>query len=586
MSTIPKSRTPAGGPDGKKAGSRSNSNVSGVSGTHSNEGSHNTASATTSGTAAIGHPSDTYISPQLSKLIPGLRLYEQLLEEESKIDSVIKRRKVSMEHAIQNIKNGLISFREPYNLVSTRNVTYLRVFISSVSENQLWQNPDASLEDGAWTMRIEGRLIDSKQGGNANRDKFSTFIDGIKVEFKKPKVPGKEEEKSEESNDINSGNDFTSNNDNTNDDENASGNDQTRENSTAPSVAQFTMGQTPNTVGTDFSNPPTIADTTSEMNTPFSQMNEREDFQEVVEWKADPRKPVEFDGFDIKRNGVTNLESIVTIFPKAVETNRYFYSPELASIIGLSQGSKTDAIFSLYKYVKMNDLLVSNDYTANTSLGSGLIPSRRARSLKNIIQLDDALSQLFTNDDRYEASDSIPSTIKLTDIPSLVEKNIESSKPVKINYTVRVDKASTYGEVVFDVEVPTKELIMQQAQKGSNGKTTLHSDKLLEEALSLLAEYESQITKTQMQASESEKKAALLHAQLNSTRMKHAFYKKFSDDPVNALKEYIESSSNALKVLSGDEGYLEDNVRRSQFYKDNENILKEDISILLKHERL
>ncbi|KAL3241062.1 Snf12p RNJ42_03154 [Nakaseomyces bracarensis] len=565
--------------DSRKGESRSNSNISGsTTASHSNDNSHNTATSA----AAIGHPSDTYIPPQLSKMIPGLRLYEQLLEEESKIDAVIKRRKVAMEHSIQNIKNNLILFREPYNLVNTRNITYLRVFISSVSENQMWQNPDASLEDGAWTMRIEGRLIDSKQGGNANRDKFSTFIDGIKVEFKKPKTPSEEEKNDEDDDTKNNSN--TANNESSIGENNTSGNDMTRENST---TAPFTIEHTPNTIGNESSNPPTVTETgsVSEMNTPFSQSNERDEFQEVVEWKADPRKPVEFDGFDIKRNGTTNIETTVTIYPKSVETNRYFYSPELASIIGLSQGSKTDAIFSLYKYVQMNDLLVSQDYTANTSLGAGIVSSRRARSLKNVIQLDESLSQLFSSDDRYESNESLPSTIKLTDIPSLVEKNIESSKPVKINYTVRVDKASTYGEVVFDVEVPTKELIVQQQQKGMNNKVVT-VDKLTEEVLQLLAEYDGHITKNKTQTAEFDKKATVLHAQLNSTRMKHGFYKKFSDDPVNALKEYIESTSNALKVLSGDEGFLEDNVRRSQFYKENEDILKEDISILLKHERL
>ena len=68
--------------------------------------------------------------------------------------------------------------------------------------------------------------------------------------------------------------------------------------------------------------------------------------------------------------------------------------------------------------------------------------------------------------------------------------------------------------------------------------------------------------------------------------MKHQFYKKFAEDPANALKEYIESTSGALKVLSGDEGFLEDTVRRSQFYKENEQILEENISVLFKHERI
>ncbi len=573
MNNTKRSSNESGGATRKNSETRSGSSASNTSGNGSGE---------TSG--AIGHPSDTYISPELSKLIPGLRLYEQLVEEEKKIDTVIKRRKLTMNQTIQRIRSNLIPFREAYNLNGVKQTTYLRVFISSVSENQLWQNPDAKLEDGGWTMRIEGRLVDSKQGGSATRDKFSSFIDGIRVEFKKPK---KDEQNSANKDDDNNNSTAGNNNDNDIESNESSAEGFTREPS--ESAPQFFADQTPNPLGTDISNPPTVTDmgSASEITTPYeSNKLEKEDqIQEIVEWKADPKKPVEFDGFDIKRNGNTNLDAVVTIYPKAVESNRYSYSPALASLVGLSHGSKSDAIFSLYKYINANNLLVSREYSRNTSLAATIVSSRRAQNVKNVVKLDEPLMKLLSRHNSYSSLESTPTTVKLTDIPSIVERNLEQTKPVRLNYTVRVDKASTYGEVVFDMEVPTKEALLQSiSMKGQ--KRPLITDNLAEESQAILRDYEAHITKTAVKNAELDKKLAILHAQLNSTKMKHQFYKKFAEDPANALKEYIESTSGALKVLSGDEGFLEDTVRRSQFYKENEQILEENISVLFKHERI
>lgn len=51
--------------------------------------------------------------------------------------------------------------------------------------------------------------------------------------------------------------------------------------------------QTPNPLGTDISNPPTVTDmgSASEITTPYeSNKLEKEDqIQEIVEWKADPK---------------------------------------------------------------------------------------------------------------------------------------------------------------------------------------------------------------------------------------------------------------------------------------------------------
>lgn len=106
-------------------------------------------------------------------------------------------------------------------------------------------------------------------------------------------------------------------------------------------------------------------------------------------------------------------------------------------------------------------MLVSREYSRNTSLAATIVSSRRAQNVKNVVKLDEPLMKLLSRHNSYSSLESTPTTVKLTDIPSIVERNLEQTKPVRLNYTVRVDKASTYGEVVFDMEVPTKEALLQ-----------------------------------------------------------------------------------------------------------------------------
>jgi SWI/SNF complex component SWP73 len=73
---------------------------------------------------------------------------------------------------------------------------------------------------------------------------------------------------------------------------------------------------------------------------------------------------------------------------------------------------------------------------------------------------------------------------------------------------------------------------------------------------------------------------------LHESNKRYRFFKKISEDPVKALNECIASTSNALKVLSGDEGYNEDMVRRANFYKENEAMLRENIEVILSNGRM
>ena len=166
--------------------------------------------------------------------------------------------------------------------------------------------------------------------------------------------------------------------------------------------------------------------------------------------------------------------------------------------------------------------------------------------------------------------------MKLTDLLSLINStHLLPLQPIEIDYTVRVDKASTYGELVLDIEVPdVNALKFNNTQRESQiGAAELNENaRELEQIKPKIALQDKEITS--------------VLSNLHESNKRYRFFKKISEDPVKALNECIASTSNALKVLSGDEGYNEDMVRRANFYKENEAMLRENIEVILSNGRM
>ncbi|QEU59946.1 Snf12/Rsc6 [Kluyveromyces lactis] len=282
--------------------------------------------------------------------------------------------------------------------------------------------------------------------------------------------------------------------------------------------------------------------------------------QTVFEWHADPNTPVEFDGVDVSRKGTENINCTITIQPKGYTGEFLQYSPELSCIVGFSKGTFHEAIYSLYKYILLNSLLTNNDEAG---------PKDSTNGEKVLVKMDSSLAKLVSPE-RLAAGIV---SLKLADLPSLVKDHVKPIPPIRLDYTVRVDQSSTFGDLVFDMEVPKPTSV--------KGDQKLSKDELL-----LLNEYNTLSTAIEPQIQELNQKTQLLQLQLNSSAKKYQFFDKLAKDPVPMLQDYMESSSQALKVLSGDAGFNEDTVRRSQFYQDNDSILFENIGVLLSSGRM
>ena len=471
-------------------------------------------------------PTDSYIPSYLSKLVPELNYYEQLLDAEKKLDIYMARKRIDLHQNIAQWTSSNFSSNASAIQGCNQDNKYLRVFISNTSENQPWQDPSQELTSATWTLRIEGRLLDSQGVQDTNRPKFSSFFQAIAVDFKKPE--------------------FYVNESNTNG------------TSTEPNTLSLALpGQNQDIEMTD-------ADQANPNNTPEQQSS---DIADAIEWHFDPKNPVEFDGIDIKRQGSENVQCTITIQLKDITGSELTFSHQLTNIIGLTQGSLHTAVYSIYKYILINKLLI-NDEAAIKSRSSS---SENTNGEKTIVQLDEFLSVLVPNEINSEGVEVRPSTIKLVDLLPLVNQHVSPLKPITFGYTVRVDKSSTYGDLVFDLEVRDPSLTQQKQTTDSIGR----------EYRSILSDLDNLTTESKPKLDELEVTRKGLQLQLNASANKYQFFKKISDDPVPALQEYIASSANSLKVLSGDEGYNEDMVRKSQFYKENEAVLFENLGVLL-----
>ncbi|KOG97175.1 Snf12p [Saccharomyces eubayanus] len=512
------------------------------------------------------HPSDMVIPDHLTELIPELSSFQHLMDSEKRLDQFIHLQNLHMKQMVALWNNPKVSQESSYLHLDKPNIKYLRIFISNVSENQPWQmdtDSDPSLmalENASWTMRIEGRLLDTVQANDPTREKFSSFIESIVVDFKDKEdnsvPPRKEDSASAEENTTEIPNDKSVNLSLPLQFSLPNGN-----NPTTSNMVQNNGMKEEETVGKDGSS------TTLKL--------------EPVKWQYDPNNPVDFDGLDIKRPGSENVECTIRILRKSSPEEPFMsYSPELARIIGLKRGTLHDAIFSIYKYIHLNELLtgdesafetsmnIRNSHSSNTNTNRSLDAKHNQTS---IVKLDFQLLTLLPSG----MKESSRETMKLMDLLALINAHLLPLEPIEIDYLVRVDKASTYGELILDIEVPdTDALKLNSKQRESQiGAAELHlSNKDLEQIRSKIDSQDKEIRS--------------ILTNLHESNKRYRFFKKISEDPVKTLNDCISSTSNTLKVLSGDEGYNEDMVRRAQFYTENEAMLRENIEVILSNGRM
>lgn len=465
-------------------------------------------------------PTYTYIPFELKEDVPELALLQKLVEKEKQLDISVREKENQL--SLDATSGGLY----PQNTSDSGRL--LRVYVYNTAHHQPWQ--DEKTDDKPhWLLRVEGKLL-NRDGSEVQGESrpFSSYFQAVAVDFKKFK-PRKQDNRPE----IVSNGDITMT-----DGENTT--QQLAENANSTNMA------------------------TNDNDDDDDEDEDAEDDSEIidaVEWHYDSVAGSEFDGIDVKRPGTQNINCTITIQPRGCTGEEVEYSPELSQILGINVGSVQGAVYGLYKYILNNNLLNNEGKTDDNQHMS----SNNSESTK--VTLDSALHKLLPKRDITEQAMANTEELKvgLKEVMSLVNDHFQPLPAKKINYTIRTDVETTYGQTVFDIQIGNE------------------SPEVKETPLSRFRELAKT---TDQEVEDIDEQINMLQLQLNALATKHQFFKETEKNPLAVLKEYALISKNATEVLASDLQFTEDSVRLSDFYKENEALLFENLATYIANSRL
>lgn len=267
-----------------------------------------------------------------------------------------------------------------------------------------------------------------------------------------------------------------------------------------------------------------------------------------------------FDGIDIKRPGVFNINMKIAILVKDF-SNRYLLSPAMSQFTGRREASQQEVVYQIWHYVLLKNLFRKPETFTNVPAVSALKMTDSSLNIHgkddhdvSIIPCDEVLKELLEVD-----------AFKFRDLYKLIQSHLRPREPIIIDYEVITTKSTTLGDVVLDIpiELPSAMSVAYKKILAEN-KATFENMAKSDERIQYL-----------------NSKIALGISALQSVNARELFYHELSEDPVNFIKAWLESQAETLKALKSEEGYNEETVRRAEFFKENEELLKQKIDLML-----
>lgn len=273
---------------------------------------------------------------------------------------------------------------------------------------------------------------------------------------------------------------------------------------------------------------------------------------------------LEYDGLDVKRNGMYDLEAKIALLIKS-DNSRLGLSPEMAQFIGKEEATQQELLYAVWQYALFKRLFKWNDSLSNVPAAptdSSMNGMNRPDDTTNdltVVECDEYLSELL----------KVPN-FRFTDLYKLLYSHFKPRKPIILDYTVNTKKSTTLGDLVVDipVELPLSLSSIQKQNVERNKQA-----------------YES-LTKSDAEIQTLNHKIALGVVALQQANYRENFYRDLSSDPVNFMKQWVESQLETLRALKSDEGFHEQTVRRADYYEKNDELLKEKIDIMLGANRI
>lgn len=270
----------------------------------------------------------------------------------------------------------------------------------------------------------------------------------------------------------------------------------------------------------------------------------------------------QFDGFDVKRPGVFNIKTKIALMVKD-QSGKLKLSDEMAQFIGKKEATQQELVYLVWQYVLYKDLFKNRDsFPKVPAVSASSIANSNGISVNqngeeedlSIIESDDILKSLLKVDN-----------FKFTDLYKLLQPHFRPREPIILNYEINTRQSSTLGEVVIDIPVELPASITRfQAEIIESNKKAFES-----------------MTKADSMIQSLNQRISLGIVSLQNANQREIFYRELSNDPVKFIENWVESQAETLKALKSDEGYDEEVVRRSQYFKENEDLLRLKIDLML-----
>lgn len=285
----------------------------------------------------------------------------------------------------------------------------------------------------------------------------------------------------------------------------------------------------------------------------------------IIEWRDgfnqyQPQRSNEFDGMDIKRNGIFNLKSRIAIMVKD-QSSKLKLTEKMSYFVGKHEITQQELIYSIWQYVLYKDLIIKKDVSqvdtiTNTTPGLNDVTGTQSNVEQDLtaIKCDDILEDVLGVEQ-----------FRFADLYKLIQPHFEPRQPILFDYEVNTRKSTTLGDLVVDipVELPLEIARLQKEVSEENKKIFTESTQLINEIATINS------------------KIALGISQLNNLSSRHQFYKELTEDPVEFVKNWSKVQLETLKSLKSDEGYDEELVRRAEYFEKNEELVRDKVDLLL-----
>jgi len=245
------------------------------------------------------------------------------------------------------------------------------------------------------------------------------------------------------------------------------------------------------------------------MTVDFDRSKVKDGQDQSVEWKK-PNVAVnatnlpnaaDFDQLEFKRGGDENINITINLL-RDETPERYQLSPTLADILDTNEASRADVIMGIWDYIKAMGLQEDDE--------------------KRSFDCDDRLRALLGREKGY-----IPY------IPEAILPHLQPLQPVKLPYTIRVDKEfhDDPQPTIYDVRVLVDDPLR-------NALATYLSNPSYAQNLREISSLNDHL--------------AVLVQKVSNSKSKHTFFDALSKNPTDFLTKWLSSQKRDLEVISGE----------------------------------